>query len=157
MASRKEIIQAYLDLKKAPHTKVMRDDLLRHLGIYKETIYKHFGNWKNCKKECDQIYQEKLSPSQRALLSELNKEFDPDATKDDCINDLRRIQEENWGKHITRNFYRHHGKYADSTWSRHFGTFQEFRRQAGLELSRHQQKVEVAVARQASIEHYREY
>lgn len=99
----------------------------------------------------------KLTESERAILSEKQKKFDDSASKHDCINDLRRIQELNPFKHITRNFYRINGKYSDSTWNRFFGTFLEFRRQSGLELSRGQHSLERQIAKHASADIYRNY
>lgn len=94
---------------------------------------------------------------QKAILSERTKKFDPNATEDDCLKDLRRVQEKNPDKYITRNFYRVYGNYSDSTWNRHVGTFHEFRRQAGLELSRHQHKLEKQVALHRAYDVYTEF
>jgi hypothetical protein len=99
----------------------------------------------------------KLSHAERALLSEKSKLFDPNATPDDCISDLRKLQQIYPLKAITRNFYRHHGHYSDATWNQHFGTFHEFRRQAGLELSRDQHSLERKVAKHASLDVYRSF
>jgi hypothetical protein len=90
------------------------------------------------------------------VLSE-NLEKVHSATKYECIEDLRALQAEQEEKHISRNFYRNHGKYADSVWSHYFGTFREFRRQAGIELSRQQHQLEVHTAKHASYDHYSDY
>lgn len=76
------------------------------------------------------------------------------ATKEQTIADLRAVQESIPDKYITRNYYRVNGKYADSAWEKHFGTFKEFRRQAGLEQSRHQHRIGQQVAKHASYDHY---
>ena len=99
----------------------------------------------------------KLSQREQAVLSERKKKFNPNATKENCIDDLRRVQNEYEAKHIGRNFYRMNGKYSDSTWHQHFGTFLEFRKQAGLELLRDQQLLERQAAKHASLDVYREY
>lgn len=101
--------------------------------------------------------QKRLSEAERAILSEKDKKYDPDATSDDCIVDLRKIQEKFPLKYITRNFYRINGKYSDSTWNKYFGTFHEYRRQAGLELSRDQHSLERQIAKHASIDVYRQF
>lgn len=88
------------------------------------------------------------------LMSE-RKEFDPTATTEDLLADLRRVQALFDGKHITRNLYRLEGKYSDSTWDSKFGTFAEFRNQAGLELSRGQQALERQIAKHSSADVYR--
>lgn len=99
----------------------------------------------------------KLTFSERALLSEREKKFDPKATAEDCIEDLRKIQEKFPLKHITRNFYRANGKYSDSTWNQYYGSFLEFRRQAKLELSRGQHALERQIAKHASADVYRQF
>lgn len=99
----------------------------------------------------------KLTFHERAVLSEKSKLFDPNASADNCIDDLRNLQKEFPLKAITRNFYRHHGKYSDSVWNQYFGTFHEFRRQAGLELSRDQHSLERKVAKHASLDIYRQF
>ena len=92
-----------------------------------------------------------------AILAEQSKKYDPSATDDELINDLRRVQQENTDKFISRNFYRTHGKYSEKTWDCRFGTFQEFRKQAGLELSRNQQQLERHIAKHASLDVYRTF
>jgi len=99
----------------------------------------------------------KLTHHELALLSERSKKFDPTATAEDCINDLRNLQNKFPLKSISRNFYRNHGKYSDATWNQHMGTFHEFRRQAGLELSRDQHSLERKVAKHASLDVYRTF
>ena len=98
-----------------------------------------------------------MTHAEYAVMSEKNKKFDPEATADTCIQDLRRLQELHPYKALTRNFYRHHGKYSDATWGQFFGTFLEFRRQAGLELSRNQHSLERKIAKHASLDTYRKF
>jgi predicted phosphodiesterase len=92
-----------------------------------------------------------------ALLSEKLKKFDESATPDNCVSDLRKIQGLHPTKVISRNFYRVHGQYSDATWNQHFGTFHEFRRQAGLELTRNQHSLERKIAKHASLDVYRDF
>ncbi len=79
-----------------------------------------------------------------------------EATAQDCINDLRRIALIDVTKVISRNYYRNNGKYAESVWNRFFGTFNEFKRQAGIVLTRQQHQLEKEVAKHAAHDHYRE-
>lgn len=76
-------------------------------------------------------------------------------TAEECIRDLRLLAETNPTLSISRNFYRVHGRYADSVWNEHFGTFEEFKRQAGLQLTRQQHQLEKHIAKHASVDHYR--
>lgn len=100
---------------------------------------------------------QKLSIYAMAVLSEQQKKYIEDASPEDCIKDLRALQEANPLKFITRNFYRVHGSYSDKTWDRYFGTFLEFRKQAGLELNRQQQQMERGIAKQASLDVFRSF
>ena len=98
-------------------------------------------------------------PTQHALavLAERSKNYDSCATAADCIADLRAVQERHKDKFITRNFYRINGKYSDMTWNRFFGTFEEFRSQAKLQLSRTQRLMEKAIARHAALDEARRF
>lgn len=67
-------------------------------------------------------------------------------TPEQCLEALRAFHETYNGK-FTRNAYRdEHGR----VWEKHFGTWEEFQRQAGLTPSRGQRQVQLAVARHAS-------
>lgn len=93
----------------------------------------------------------------QALMSESSKKFDPNATPEQLVADLRSVQAAHPDKFISRNFYRVHGKYSEKTWDCVYGTFQEFKRQAGLELSRNQQQLERHIAKHASLDVYRDF
>ena len=99
--------------------------------------------------------ESRKTQAQRALLAERSKKFDATATADDMIEDLRRVQQREPSRFITRNYYREHGRYSDQTWGSRFGTFHEFRREAGLELHRGGQRIEKATAIQAARDRYR--
>jgi hypothetical protein len=77
------------------------------------------------------------------------------ATREQCVEDLRSLAIENPTTVISRNFYRVHGKYAESCWNSVFGTFEEFKRQSGLKLTRQQHALERNIAKHASADHYR--
>lgn len=91
------------------------------------------------------------------LLSERKDKYHKNATPEECINDLRRVQQKSPDKFITRIKYRNMGRYSDRTWNRFFGSFLEFRKQAGLELTRGQQKMEREIAKHASHDVYRDF
>lgn len=76
------------------------------------------------------------------------------ATAEECIADLRRIAEADEDRIVSRNYYRVYGKYSESTWNKYFGTFEEFKRNAGLKLRRHARLMETHIARHASVEEY---
>lgn len=78
-----------------------------------------------------------------------------EGTRDECVADLRGLAISHPELAISRNWYRVNGKYAESAWSAHFGTFEEFKRQSGLKLTRQQHALERHVAKHASVDHYR--
>lgn len=77
------------------------------------------------------------------------------ATRDECVEDIRKMVIADPEAVISRNYYRVHGKYAESAWNCHFGTWAEFKRQAGIVLSRQQHAHERNIAKHASVDHYR--
>lgn len=89
-------------------------------------------------------------------LSETLIPKEKEGTREECIEDLRRIAIANPEISIGRNYYRVNGKFAESVWSGWAGTFEEFKRQAGLKLSRQQHSLERAIAKHASVDHYRQ-
>lgn len=89
-------------------------------------------------------------------MTEDGKSFMQDWGEQECIDELSRIQAIDKDKYISRNYFRANSKITDSTWNRYFGTFQEFRRQAGIDLNRHQSLHEKHIAAHASIDHYRQ-
>jgi predicted phosphodiesterase len=78
-----------------------------------------------------------------------------EAHSEEMLQDLQRVQEENPGRFITRELYRKHGKFGDFSWRSRWGTFQEFRRTAGLELNRGAQRIEKAIATHSARDRYR--
>lgn len=72
------------------------------------------------------------------------------ASKKQVLDDLRKMATDNPEKVISRNFYRINSKFAESAWNAHFGTFAEFKRQAGITLSRHAHRMEKDIAKHAS-------
>jgi hypothetical protein len=112
---------------------------------------------KKSTKAAEEKKPKKLSIAELGIISEQKKKFDPSATEDDCIKDLRQVQTDNPTKSISRNFYRWAGKYSDATWNQHFGTFHEFRRKAGLELSRDAHSLEKKIAKHASLDLHRDF
>jgi len=76
-------------------------------------------------------------------------------TSEDCIALLRGIAEALPEQVISRNFFRVHSGITERTWNRYFGSFREFKRQAKIISSRQVQKIELEIAKHASVDHYR--
>jgi hypothetical protein len=93
----------------------------------------------------------------QALIPEMRAEYHPNMTEAELIEKLRQVQYSLDGKHVTRNKFREHTRISDSTWNRYFGTFHEFRRQAGLELNRNQHALERNIARHVAADTYRNF
>lgn len=95
-----------------------------------------------------------LSANRKPVLSENTKKI-TSASPEECLADLRSLAEANPEVVITRNFYRNESRFSEAAWSEHFGTFEEFKRQAGLKLTRHARKMELDVAKHASVDAFR--
>lgn len=94
---------------------------------------------------------EKVGSTGRAIpLSENERKFHAKWTADDCIAELTRIAKANPDQVISRNYFRVNSNISESTWNRYFGTFHEFKRQAGIVLSRHAHGLERHIAKHAS-------
>lgn len=78
------------------------------------------------------------------------------ASAEECVAELRRIAELDPERYITRNYFRNNSRLAESAWNKHFGKFEEFKRSAGIMLSRHASRLESNIAKHASVESYRE-
>jgi hypothetical protein len=102
---------------------------------------------------------ESLMPFQhrvgRVPMSEDESKFQPSWGPAECIDELRRIALAHPEQVISRNFFRNNAACSESTWNCHFGTFEEFKRQAGLKLTRQQHAHERSIAKHASVDHYR--
>ena len=98
-----------------------------------------------------------VRPKPEQPLSETLIEKVKEATPQQCIDDLVRMVKAQPEMVISRNYYRVHGTYAESAWSQHFGTFLEFKRQAGVTLTRQQHQHERHIAKHASVDHYRKF
>lgn len=75
----------------------------------------------------------------------------------ECIGKLQALHFADPDRNITRLSFRSQTGLADSSWSKHFGTFLEFKRQAGLQLNRGQHQTERHIAKHVSVDHYREF
>jgi len=127
------------------------------LGLPRSTVQYRF----------DSAVRDHIQPSPAALKSaglkrprsipySEDEEKYKDWTPQQCLEELQRIVRANPDKAISRNFFRVFSSISESTWNKHFGTFHEFKRQAGVILSRHQHKHERHVARHASVDQMRD-
>lgn len=95
----------------------------------------------------------RLHPSVPA--SEDAQRFKPEWTAEDCIAELQRVAALDPDRVVSRHYFQIHAQCSESTWNRYFGTFEEFKRQAELKLTRQQHALERHIAKHASVDHYR--
>jgi hypothetical protein len=93
-------------------------------------------------------------PSTEAPLSQDTSKI-TQADTSELIAELQAIALAHPDKVISRNFFRVHSKYAESAWNGAYGTFAEFKRQAGITLSRHAHRLEKDIAKHASKDNQR--
>lgn len=98
----------------------------------------------------DNVIEEEDSPLSETAIPKIQN-----CTKEEALEDLREIAENNPEMCISRNYYRVNGKYSESAWNKFFGSFNEYKRQAGIILTRQQHNMEKHVAKHASVDHYR--
>ena len=68
-------------------------------------------------------------------------------TREQCIEELRRVVALDPNRAVTRNYFRVHSRIREVVWNRVFGSFQEFKRGADILLSRHAHRMELDVAK----------
>ena len=78
-------------------------------------------------------------------------------TRQEAIDDLRNLAEEFPKRRMTRDFYRQRANIPESAWTGLFGTFAEFVRAAGLEVTKYQNRVRLYAAQHAAMDHLRQY
>ena len=148
-----QFIEVYNDLDKYPSIA----DVAKVLGISIKTVRNKAGYLRSVHKNTHTgpvlVHR---APVNENPMSEDSSRFMEDWGPEDCIAELRRIAEIDPEKIVTRNYFRNHSSISESTWNRYFGTFEEFKRQAGIKLSRQQHAHERAIAKHASVDHYRQ-
>lgn len=90
------------------------------------------------------------------LATEVPALLRPEWGPNECIAELKRVATAFPDNFISRDFFRRNATMSESTWTCHFGTFEEFRRQAGLNPSRHVARLEKNIAAHAASDHYRD-
>ena len=141
-------IQIYNDVEKYPTLA----DVANELRLSRKTIKNKAANIRNLLGKDSLIYRSQINDTP---MSEDAGKFMESWTAEDCIRELQRIAELDPEKIITRNYFRNNSTISESTWNRYFGTFEEFKRQAGIKLSRQQHQHERYIAKHASVDHYR--
>lgn len=97
-----------------------------------------------------EVDESRKATGRKVPLSEDQRKFHEDWRPKECIDELMRIAKIDETRVVTRNYFRVHSDISESTWNRFFGTFLEFKRQAGITLSRHAHGLERNIAKHAS-------
>lgn len=149
--SHDEFVRAYNDLKRNPTTQ----HVANALGLAYQTVKNRAALIRKEAQEAgtDVPIISRVHPS--VPMSEDESRFKEEFDAEDCIEELRRIAAIDPDQIVSRNYFRVHSRISESTWNRFFGTFEEFKRQAGLKLSRQQHGLERHIAKHASVAHYR--
>lgn len=96
-----------------------------------------------------------LFPRAGGRVNQDGLRYDMYATAESLLDLMRDVQREEPKRFLTRNFFAHHTGLCDRTWTQFFGTFAEFKRQAGIDMTRGLHKLERDVATHVSRDHYK--
>lgn len=77
-------------------------------------------------------------------------------TRDMCIDAMRVLAKESQTGTVTRTKFREDGTIPEAAWTKIFGSYAEYQKQAGLKTTRTGQKLLNEIAKQASVDHLRE-
>lgn len=145
-------ISVYNDLANYP----TMYDVANELGISVKTVRNKAGFLRTLSRDDPKAPKVIMrAPVNDNPMSEDASKFMEHWGPDECVAELRRVAEIDPERVVTRNHFRNHSAISESTWNRFFGTFEEFKRQAGIKLSRQQHGMERNIAKHASVDHYR--
>lgn len=148
------LVESYNDTDAFPTLQ----DVAKHHGIALKTVKNRIGIIRAAVRAKPSELTLKLisrAVNPELPMSEDHLKFKADWGPGECLAHLRQIAEDHPEQVISRNFFRNHADCSESTWNRYFGTFEEFKRQAGVKLSRQVHKLEREIAKHASVDHYR--
>ncbi|WKZ86369.1 hypothetical protein N5B55_05285 [Ralstonia pickettii] len=145
-------ISVYNDLANFP----TMYDVANELGISVKTVRNKAGFLRTLSRDDPKAPKVIMrAPVNDNPMSEDASKFMEHWGPDECVAELRRVAEIDPERVVTRNYFRNHSAISESTWNRFFGTFEEFKRQSGIKLSRQQHGLERSIAKHASVDHYR--
>lgn len=92
----------------------------------------------------------------REDLPSLSGQEEPEWSKDDCVDTIRELAEENPNRRVTRDFFRKNTDIPERVWTGYFGTFPEFLKGAGIQYDRYENRVRLRIGQHASVDEMRE-
>lgn len=142
-----ELARAYNDIDEYPHL----EDVAKEFGISVKTVRNRIGIIRR-EHPTVQLIERRLigGRDEENPISEKPQLYMAHWTADDCIRHLRQIVLREPNRVISRNYFNTISGISESTYNRHFGTFEEFKRQASIKLSRGARKMELDIAKHAS-------
>lgn len=146
-----EFLNAYNDLVRFPTSAAVA----QHLGMSHARVRSRAHELRRAAEVSNEGFYVATRQHPSVPMSEHTERFKADWTAEDCIAELNRVASLDPDRVVSRNYFRVHSQCSESTWNRYFGTFEEFKRQAKLKLSRQQHALERQIAKHASVDHYR--
>lgn len=140
------IAEAYNALDRYPTL----TDVAKALGVSLKTVKNRVGVIRRTVGAPLLIDRKAILHNQDNPISERPALFHEHWTPEDCVVCLRDFWNLHGDEEISRARFRRESGVSESTWNRYFGTFEEFKRQAGVKLSRGQRQLELNIAKHAS-------
>jgi hypothetical protein len=150
-----EFVKVWNDLEAYPSLQHIADEV----GLTYLSVKKKSSRLRRKRREGDEAIPALVDRSNASaqLLQELHYEFREKMTEQECLASMQGLYNSDPGINITRIRYREATGIADATWTRYFGTFLEFKRASGIDLTRHQHKLERNIAQHRAADHYRAF
>lgn len=142
-----ELARAYNDIETFPKL----EDVARHFEVSVKTVRNRIGIIRRQHKHITLIQRNLIGGrTEDQPISEKPQLYMPHWSSEDCVALLREIVLSNPDRVISRNYFNKISGISESTWNRYFGTFEEFKRQASVKLSRGARAIELNIAKHAS-------
>lgn len=142
-----ELARAYNDVDEYPTLECVA----KEFGVAVKTVKNRIGVIRREYPEVELIQRNLIGGrNEDVALSEKPSLYMPHWTGEDCISRLREIVLREPDRVISRNYFNKVSGISESTWSRHFGTFEEYKRQASVKLSRGPRSMELSISKHAS-------
>lgn len=142
-----DLAHAYNDIESFPTL----ESIAKRFGCATKTIKNKIGILRREHPELELIRRNLIGGrSQDQPLSEKPALYMPHWTLQDCVDRLREIALREPDRVISRSYFNQVSGISESTWSRHTGTFEEFKRQAEVILSRGARQMELHISKHAS-------
>ena len=142
-----DIALAYNNVGKYPTI----SDIANEFDISPKTVKNRIGIIRREREDIELIHRSMIGGrDEESPISEKPQLFMEHWTQYDCIDRLREVVLEDPDRVVSRNYFNQVSGISESTWNRYFGTFEEFKRQANIILSRGARQMELHISKHAS-------